>query len=378
MPSMLTALGLMSGTSLDGIDAAIIRTDGERVELTEHCLGVPYTDELRAKMRSCFGGKNKDAIPDIEREMTVAHADAVKELIKRSGFSPRQIDVIGFHGQTIQHRPEEGTTWQIGDGALLAQLTGINVVNDFRSADMRAGGQGAPLVPLFHAALMSEVEKPVAVLNIGGVANVTYVGKAEKNSEPYILAFDTGPGGALLDDWMLQHTGKRFDEGGRTAQSGRINGEILEALLEDPFFNQQPPKSLDRDRFKQNFMRHIEGESNIGRLSVEDGAATLAAFTARAVYHGCKYFPEKPKRWYVTGGSRFNQVIMAKLKEYLPGEVDAIEVLALNGDALEAQAFAFLAVRSLNKMPLSLPTTTGVSRAVTGGAFYQALHADAV
>jgi anhydro-N-acetylmuramic acid kinase len=378
MATMLTAIGLMSGTSLDGIDAALIRTDGETLELTEHWLSRPYTNELRASLRSCFGGK-KENCPKAEHEMTLAHAEVVKELLQKAGMSPSQVDVVGFHGQTIQHRPDEGKTWQIGDGMLLAQLTGINVVNDFRSADMRAGGQGAPLVPLYHAALTKQLKKPVAILNIGGVANVTYIGTAKDGSEE-ILAFDTGPGGAMLDDWILNHTGSRYDEGGRIALSGKIKGEILEALLEDAFFGQKPPKSLDRDRFAQVFMSQVSkgSDSDIQTLSLEDGAATLAAFTARAVYLGCKYFPEKPRHWYVTGGGRFNLGIMTKLKEYLPGEVDPIEVLGLNGDALEAQAFAFLAVRSLKKLPLSLPSTTGASHAVTGGVFYQALHADAV
>lgn len=365
---MLTALGLMSGTSMDGVDAAIIRTNGERIELTPHWLSKPYTTELRARIRETLGGKSAH-IAEVEKELTLAHAEIVADLLAQADMKPWHIDVIGFHGQTILHRPQEGISWQIGDGKLLAHLTEINVVNDFRIHDVRAGGQGAPLVPLFHEAIAKNHAKPLAILNIGGVANVTYI------SNKGLLAFDTGPGVALLDDWMLSKTGQRFDESGHASLRGIVQEDILEDLLADPFFDELPPKSLDRNRFIQRFISKVMPE-----LTLEEGAATLAAFTAASVVAGCQFMPEVPKVWYVTGGGRYNQRIMMELQYRLnvpvfPIEALKVDDLPLNGDSLEAQAFAFLAVRSLKKLPLSLPTTTGVSRSVTGGVFYQASRA---
>jgi anhydro-N-acetylmuramic acid kinase len=353
-PAVRRAIGLMSGTSLDGIDAAFLATDGQGVTTAGPALTVPYSAALRERLRGILGGKGP--IEAVEREITEAHADAARKLIAEHDLA---VDVIGFHGHTILHRPEEGRTWQIGDGALLARLTGIDVVCDFRTADVAAGGQGAPLVPLFHAGLAAGLEKPLAILNIGGVANVTWLGAKEGE----VLAFDTGPGNALIDDWALRHTGQPIDRDGALARQGRIDPARLASFLALPFFDRKPPKSLDRDEFAR--IAHPG-------LPAADGAATLTAMTAAAVARGVAHFPVPVRRWLVTGGGRHNPVLMAALQEHLGVPVAAVETVGWDGDALEAQAFAYLAVRSLDGAPLSLPTTTGVARPQTGGRLFRA------
>lgn len=342
-------IGLMSGTSLDGVDAALLRTDGEGHIEREAFLTIPYDDALRAKIRACFG-KTAEEARDAEKLLTVAHAEAVKKLLSGKAGT---VDLIGFHGQTISHAPEKGHTCQIGDGALLAFMTGIKVVHDFRTADVKAGGQGAPLVPVYHQALAAQMEKSVVFLNIGGVANVTYVGEGGE-----LVAFDTGPGNALIDDWMLQKTGGKFDDGGKTALSGKVDGSILKQLLSHPFFSAPVPKSLDRNAFVSRIW---------DRLSAANGAATLTAFTAEAVAAAQRYFPSKPKKWIVCGGGRHNMFLMEQLKNNLGAPVISIDELGLNGDAIEAEAFAYLAVRSVRGLPISFPETTGVPRPMTGG-----------
>ncbi len=348
------ALGLMSGTSLDGIDAALIQSDGVAVQETGAALTLPYGTELRERLRGLLGGEGSAAEEDaVARQLTEAHAEAVRQLLAEAGRTPSSVDVVGFHGHTILHRPKDGITRQIGDGAWLAGLTGIPVVNDFRSADVAAGGEGAPLVPLFHRALVADLELPLAVLNLGGVANVTWIGDDDD-----LLAFDTGPGNAPLDDWVRHHTGAAYDDGGKLAASGRVDAARLAALLDNAFFTRRPPKSLDRNHFMT---------AAIAGLSVADGAATLAAFTAAAVARAEEHLPAAPKRWLVAGGGRHNAALMAALRVALSAPVQTVDDLGWDGDALEAQAFGFLAVRSLRGLPLSLPRTTGVAIATTGG-----------
>lgn len=350
------SLGLMSGTSLDGIDAALIVTDGSQIISTGESLTLPYTPECKSRLRLALSGQGD--ILALEREITLHHAEAVKQLLEKAKLTAEDVNVIGFHGQTLIHRPREHLTWQIGDGSLLAELTGIDVVCDFRRRDMAAGGQGAPLVPLYHAALAHDMPKPVAIVNIGGVANVTWIGE---NGE--LLAFDTGPGNALIDDWVRTHTGKDYDDGGRLAASGDIHETLVEQLLAHPFFSVTPPKSLDRNSFPTDIL---------AGLSAADGAATLTLFTGKALLVACQHFPATPASWLITGGGRHNISLFKLLKAILPGAVQTVEKQGWNGDMMEAQAFAFLAVRSLLGLPLSLPSTTGVTQAVTGGAFYRA------
>src|SRR4051794_7748563 len=299
-PTLRTALGLMSGTSLDGIDAALIRTDGiSHVETGAH-LTIPYGDAFRSKLRSCLGGKGP--VAEVERELTELHAAAVRRLAGETGG----IDLIGFHGHTIFHAPDQGRTWQIGDGPLLARLTGIPVVYDFRTADVAAGGQGAPLVPLFHRALASKLERPLAVLNIGGVANVTWLGRGEDD----VLAFDTGPGNALIDDWMLSHTGAAFDADGALAASGAIDQDVLARLLGAAYFDKPAPKSLDRDAFDP---------SPMAALNTADGAATLTAFTAGAPAPSAGVLPEPPPPRPGAGGGRRHRVPLGGVRPGLGG-----------------------------------------------------------
>lgn len=354
----VTALGLMSGTSLDGIDAALLDTDGEHLVAPGPSRTFPYETELRERLRAVLGGCGD--VSGAERALTEAHARAVASLLDDTGIGPDKVRVIGFHGHTILHRPDEGRTWQIGDGALLASATGIDVINDFRSADIAAGGEGAPLAPAYHWALASQLERPVAVLNVGGVANATWIG-ADGIEE--MIAFDTGPGNALLDDWVRHHTRASHDADGALARAGRVDRDALARLLDHPYFRRRPPKSLDRDDFDRTSMEH---------LSAADGAATLTAFTAAAVGRAASFFPWPVRRWLVTGGGRRNPALMAALTGALEASVAPVESVGWDGDSLEAYAFAYLAVRSLRGLPLSFPGTTGCRTPVSGGTLHRA------
>ena len=361
-----TALGLMSGTSLDGVDAALIRCDGRgRVEFGPH-LTIPYGDALRRDVRALFG--KLTGPPALVEALTRANAEAVEALIARHGLARGDVAVIGYHGQTIWHRPEAGETVQLGDGPMLARLTGIDVVNDFRSPDVKAGGQGAPLVPVFHAALAGRLPLPVAVLNIGGVANVTWIGAAfdpasTSPDDAALLAFDTGPGNALLDDWVMKHTDGRYDHGGRLARAGRADDAAAAVILANGYFARKPPKSLDRDHFNP---------APIAQLSLEDGAATLVAVTAGAVAKAREWFPAPARCWLVCGGGRHNPAIMEALRAAMPEPVDPVEAVGWNGDATEAQAFAYLALRALDGLPITFPRTTGAPCPLGGGTLHRA------
>lgn len=351
------AIGLMSGTSLDGIDAALISTDGEGYITRENFISIPYGDDLRGRIRAVLNLTEGDRAKAqaVERELTEAHAAAISKLLEQVGGS-QPVDVIGFHGQTVAHDPARGYTCQLGDGALLAALTGVQVVNDFRTRDVKAGGQGAPLAPVYHRALAAQGDKPCCFLNIGGVANVTYVA-----ADGSLLAFDTGPGNALIDDWMLSKAGQKFDKNGEAAAAGKVDADVLAQLMAHPFFNAKPPKSLDRNDFVSPCWQH---------LPLNDGAATLTAFTVQAVLRAADFLPQKPQRWIVSGGGRLNAEIMHGLRQGLGVQVSAIEDIGFNGDAVEAEAFAYMAVRSLRGLPISFPGTTGVPQDMTGGVLH--------
>ncbi|HKT19464.1 MAG TPA: anhydro-N-acetylmuramic acid kinase [Stellaceae bacterium] len=352
MTPLVRIIGLMSGTSLDGIDAAFIETDGETTVRPGPWLTLPYDRALREDLRAALGGKGPTQA--LERRLTEAHAEAAKRLIERHALEP--IDLIGFHGHTILHAPEQGRTWQLGDGALLAKLTGVEVVGDFRSADVAAGGEGAPLVPLYHAALAKGLEHPLAIVNIGGVANVTWIGAADE-----ILAFDTGPGNALIDDWVRTQTGDAADFDGALAAKGKIDDSRVQRFLAHPYFQRHPPKSLDRDAFA-GFMPQ--------GLSREDGAATLTAMTAAAIALSVAHFPSPARRFLVTGGGRHNPTLMAMLASRVKAPVAPVEAVGWEGDALEAQAFAYLALRAKKALPLTMPGTTGVKTPQSGGRIF--------
>jgi anhydro-N-acetylmuramic acid kinase len=354
----------MSGTSLDGIDVAALATDGRRRVVAGPALTVPYPAPFRERLRSVLGDNVAPAatIAAVEAELTGRHAAAVDEFRRR--HQDAAFDLVGFHGHTILHRPQERRTRQIGDGALLARLIGVDVVADFRSADIAAGGEGAPLAPLYHAALAADLAKPIAVLNLGGVGNVTWIGAAAGA----VLAFDTGPGNALLDDWLRRHTGRPVDTDGALALAGGASAAHVERFLRHPYFARTPPKSLDRDDFRDAIPHD---------LTPADGAATLTEMTAAAVAAAARHFPAPPRQWVVCGGGRRNPAIMAALARRLAARVQPAEAVGWDGDALEAQAFAYLAVRSVLGLPLSLPTTTGAPRPVRGGRLFPAAAAPA-
>jgi anhydro-N-acetylmuramic acid kinase len=355
------AIGLMSGTSLDGIDVAHLETDGENVVRPGPAMTFPYGDSQRSilqqTLRDAISIKERTERPAslalAEQQLTQWHIEAVESFFQKTGISHSNIDVIGFHGQTVIHRPEQRLTVQLGDGAWLANRLNTPVAFDLRADDVAAGGQGAPLVPVYHRALAAGLAgRPLAFVNIGGVSNVTWIG-----ADGDLLAFDTGPGNALLDDWMKHHTGSPRDEGGTKALSGRVDEAVIRQFLSHPFFAMPGPKSLDRNSFAA---MSLEG------LSVADGAASLVAVTARSIALARSHMPQDPKAWIICGGGRHNRAIMAALQALL-AHVSAAEEHALNGDSLEAEAWAYLAVRSLSGLPLTFPTTTGCREPVTGG-----------
>lgn len=352
----LWALGLISGTSMDGIDAALIQTDGRMVNALGPSLTLPYPDDLRARLGAVLGRADRDA-PDIralDLAVTDVQAAAAERLIRVAGIDPAEIALIGFHGQTIFHDARAGVTVQLGDGPRMAARLGRPVVWDFRAADVAAGGQGAPFAPAYHAALAARAgAAPVAFLNLGGVGNVTYVG-----GEGDLIAFDTGPANALIDDWVAAHGAGAADLGGAIAATGRVDAVALAALMDHPFFAAPPPKSLDRNAFSPAPVRG---------LSLADGAATLSAFTAVSVAACVPLLPARPGRWIVCGGGRHNVTLMAMLADRLAAPVEPVERLGVDGDAVEAQAFGYLAVRSRRGLALSFPGTTGVPSPCLGG-----------
>jgi anhydro-N-acetylmuramic acid kinase len=362
----IRAIGLMSGTSLDGVDAAIVETDGERILGFGPTSYRPYRDEERAVLRQALAEavsltdrvSRPGVIAEADALTTRTHAEVVERLLADKGISPGDINVVGFHGQTVIHRPHDKLTVQVGDGAALAKRLRIPVVHDFRQADIQAGGQGAPLVPVFHRAIVSTIDRPhpVAVLNIGGVANVTFV-----DGGPDPIACDTGPGNALIDDFMRARTGAPLDRDGDQAARGRVHEDFIARVLADDFFARACPKSLDRNAFA--FV-------NIGLpdFSVADGAATLSALTAAAVGRVLSHMPRAPQAWIVAGGGARNPTLMRMLAQRLaPATVETADAAGWSADALEAQAFAYLAVRSLRELPLTFPTTTGVPEPMRGG-----------
>jgi anhydro-N-acetylmuramic acid kinase len=352
--SFLRALGLMSGTSVDGVDVALIETDGERVASFGPTLTLAYPDEARRIIRAAFGATvETDATRAAGRVVTELHIDAVRAWAAESGIAPETLDLVGFHGQTITHQPDRRFTWQIGDGAALAQALSVQVVSDLRSADVAAGGQGAPLVPVYHAALAADLPRPLAVVNVGGVGNVTWIG-----ADGSLLAFDTGPGNAPIDDWCARRAGQRYDKDGALAAAGKADRGRVLRFGEHRYFAKVPPKSLDRGDFNDAW---ADG------LSVVDGAATLTRGTAHAIALAAKHFPAPVAQWVICGGGARNPTLRHAIAEETGGTVVTADQFGWDGDALEAQAFAFLAVRSLRGLPLTFPGTTGAPRPMTGG-----------
>lgn len=360
------AIGLMSGTSLDGVDAALIETDGRGVVRFVDFLSKPYPfydETIREAIRGCFGlieDTSDGRVAAVEQRCTDVNIRVVQDLLKQAGLTPDDIDVIGYHGQTIHHDPDEGFTWQIGDGARLARESGIQVVYDFRSLDMEHGGEGAPLLPLYHhVRVMGEgalaERRPCVVLNIGGVSNLTFI----DGDEEQMLAYDLGPGNALLDDFMVRRMGMDCDLGGALAARGIARQDLVEEWMEHPFFKMSAPKSLDRQGWDV---------STIEDLGEAEAAATLTAFTVEAIAAGLKLLPRQPACVVVCGGGQHNDEMMRLLDRAL-GDVTLKRAIDIgwNGDSMEAEGFAYYAVRSLLGLPISYPNTTGVSAPLSGG-----------
>ncbi len=364
--STMLALGLMSGTSMDGIDLALVETDGEESVVRGRSGFTPYEAGFRARLAAALETAKAIArrderpadLAEIEREITLRHARAVRDfLAKAPGPNPA---IVGFHGQTVLHRPREALTVQLGDGPLLAREIGLPVVYDMRANDMAHGGQGAPLVPAYHAALAASLPRelrryPVCFVNIGGISNVTFV---PERGDP--IAFDSGPGNALIDQWVQSAGGVPFDAGGMIASEGSIVRHVVERYLANPFFSRTGPKSLDRNDF---------GLAEATGLELADGARTLAAVSAEAIFRATDHLPEAPACWILCGGGRRNPHVVNDLRRLTGAEARVLlaEDAGFDGDAMEAEAWAYLAVRSMRGLPLTFPTTTGCREPVSGG-----------
>ena len=400
----------MSGTSRDGMDAALIETDGEDRIVCQQSLTLPYDKSFRQELARLCVCKNKERNNDskdhkdkddndkdkdkasllaarLGSELADIALCAIKELMGGRQEEISRLGVVGFHGHTVFHAPERGQTLQIGDGARLARRCQTRVVCNFRQKDMEYGGQGAPLAPLYHRAIARQLRaredfssehssgRSLVFVNIGGVANVTWIApqkKKEEGGDESMLAFDVGAGNALLDDWVSRCAGQAFDKNGAFASKGRVCARTLRRLLSDPFFALLPPKSLDRDHFS---LAPLEEAG----LSLEEGAATLTAFLVESLWLARRFFPTKPMRWLLCGGGRKNHAIVEGLRRTLAEEGQGtthssealpIDALGFDGDALEAQAFAYLAVRRLRGLPSAYPALTGASRPTCGGDLY--------
>ncbi|MCO5732382.1 anhydro-N-acetylmuramic acid kinase [Rhizobium sp. SSA_523] len=362
------AVGLMTGTVLDGnIDVALLRTDGESIDSFGAYTLAPYDQSVRdllertlsAARQWNFEGPEPDLFREAEDALTRAQTQAVRDLVESAGLTMADIGIVGFHGQTVLHRAPQpgrvGATRQLGDGSLMADLLKTKVAYDFRSADVRAGGQGAPLAAVYHAALLRRgaQDSSAAVLNLGGVANITWT-----DGRGGLAAFDTGPANAPINDWVKQYGHGEMDRDGMLAAAGTVDEERLKQLLTHPYLSAAYPKSLDRFDF---------GAAMADGLSLQDGAATLTAFTASAVGKALDLLPVRPQKLFVSGGGRHNPTLMRMLAERARVSVQPAETLGWRGDAVEAECFAFLAVRVLRDLPISFPTTTGAREPMTGG-----------
>jgi anhydro-N-acetylmuramic acid kinase len=364
MSKTYRALGVISGTSMDGIDVAFVETDGRMQVRPGAGATYPYPDQVRTALLGLIGDPARAEsadVPALEAAVTKAHGAAIERFLHEHEIAPSKLDLIGLHGQTVFHAPQRRFTRQLGSGAEIAARFDVPTVYRFRHADVAAGGQGAPLVPLYHQALAAALRKPLMILNLGGVGNVTYLSESDE-----VIAFDTGPASAMLDDFVRRRRGVPFDAGGAIAASGKVDFEVVARFLQHPYFARPAPKSLDRNAFHAN-------ATAVDALSDADGATTLAECTVQATAAALRHVPRRPLRWLVTGGGRHNAYFMRRFAEELRVPVDPVEAVGWDGDFLEAQCFGYLAVRSLLKLPLSLPTTTGVPKPMTGGELAEPL-----
>ncbi len=361
----MRAIGLMSGTSLDGMDAALLETDGQGISGFGPALTIPFGKSEKTVLQQAvddalvwrFEGVAPASFAPAARLLATIAEKAVRAITKKATIELNMIDLVGFHGQTVLHQPPTdghlGQTCQIGDARELAMALGVSVVHDFRAKDMQAGGHGAPLAPAYHRARAADLPKPLMVLNIGGVGNLTYLGQ-----DGEMLAFDTGPGNGPLDAWVRERGAGEMDVGGVYAAKGKVDRDCLHALMSSPYFAQKPPKSADRWDFDMALVRG---------LSLEDGAATLTAWCAQSIALALEYLPERPRNILICGGGRHNPQLMAQVQKRTGIAVQPVEAAGWRGDALEAEAFAYLAVRVFRGLPTSWPQTTGVRAPVSGG-----------
>jgi len=352
----------MSGTSMDGIDLALIESDGKKIIKRHNFTYHPYDLSFKSHLRSVIYSHPKlSKIKLVENELTRQHAELVNDFLAKNNIAKSEIDLVAFHGHTIYHNPRQNSTWQIGNGSFLATQTGIKVVTDFRSHDVSLGGQGAPLVPIYHFYLFANQPKPAAVLNIGGISNITYF---ENNDESSIEAFDICFGNAPFDDLMKKKVGRDFDVDGELAKKGVVHKVLADYILNYELFHKKPPKSFDRDDFAELLMPILS-------LKIEDALASLAYIHAKVIEINLGFLKNRPKEIFICGGGRKNIAIIDEMKKNLDGiAIKNVEEIGLNGDAIEAEAFAFLGIRSLLNLPISFPNTTGVFKASCGGVFY--------
>ena len=367
MKKLITAIGLMSGTSCDGIDASIIKSDGESAfNLVGDCF-FAYEEKIRIRIRKLKEKidnvldleTNRNEIYDLEREITFLHFKAINLLLEKLKINKSIIDLVGLHGHTIFHSFNDKKTKQLGNGKALSELTGLDVIYDFRKNDLKNGGQGAPLVPIFHKLLKKklELDVPVVFINIGGISNLTYL---DKNDD--MISFDSGPGNFLIDR-MLQLKSKdkiQFDKNGKIAFNGRVDRNILNSYLNDSYYGSLPPKSLDVNYFNLSAARG---------LSVENSITTLSELTVRTIVNSLNFFSKKPKQIILCGGGRKNKYIYEGIKKISNISTHNIDKYKINGDFIESRAFAYLAIRSFLKKPITFTKTTGVSKPMTGGRF---------
>jgi anhydro-N-acetylmuramic acid kinase len=365
MNKNLYSLGLMSGTSMDGIDASIIKSDGEQsVEIIDD-LYIKYDDIFRTELKKCINlcKTNKDIkkitkrIKKLEKELTLYHAKACQLIIKKN--KKIKVDLIGFHGQTILHEPKKGYSKQIGDSNLLSKIINTTVISNFRKNDILNGGQGAPLTPLYHKLILSKVSSnyPSAIINIGGIANITYV----KNKKQ-LVSFDTGPGNCLIDKWVEKNSSMHFDKMGKLAKSGKLDQKILNQFLQDSYYKKKFPKSLDIKHFDLNSLK---------KLSLEDGSTTLSILTVETICLAIKSLKVLPNIIILSGGGRKNKFIIENIKKRINKSINLIDEFNFDGDFIESQAFAYLAIRSFYNKYITLPSTTGVKMYCTGGSIFK-------
>ena len=365
MKEIFYSLGLMSGTSLDGIDASIIKSDGENFIKTIDNMHFEYDYQFKSKLKKTVNtviskkqfSTLSEKIKKIEEELTLKHAEACKLIIKKN--KNIKIDFLGFHGQTILHRPNKGYSIQIGNSNLLSKIMNIPVISEFRKNDILNGGQGAPLAPLYHQVILNKIKAklPAVVINIGGISNITYMKKNKK-----LISFDCGPGNYLIDEWIRKKLRKEFDKNGYQAKKGKVNKKILKKLLQDPYYKKNYPKSLDVKYFN---LKKLKG------LNTKDGSATLSMLTVETILNAINNFKNYPKILLITGGGRKNKFIFKNIKKKVKCPIYSVDHFKIDGDYVESQAFAYLSIRSYLKKNITFPNTTGVKKPCVGGIYFK-------